>query len=170
MIFSIIFVAGALASFPGSRVINLNNINSSDLSVSYKHWYELNEDEYQVINKIGETTVTDSTFLTPATHHYFNVLVNQSDGNDYMIAVKTGEKSSLLLEGQTPELFGMVSAFDISELDYQTDTFNAENSQFCLNDDGKYYSGRYRTSIFLAIVAFINIIFLIIIIQRQSNN
>ena len=161
----VIFAVAAVVSFPKDKSIDLNQAGPDSSLGTTRNWYKINEGSYQVLNEFGETTVTDSTLLIPRTFYYFNVLVEQSNGENFIIAVRTYDKTELLREGFTPELNGMISELDNSGVSFHLDDDPGVPAdhiyQVCLNDNDSTPSTSFRNAIIFGVLALADLLLII---------
>lgn len=162
-----LMLLGAATAFPGVNIINVSDTKASDINIDKSYRYTLKQGEYQVLEEIDEVTSTDSTFGFPVTSYYFAVLVNQPNGEKIAMEVRTREKTDQLRQGETPELFGMISKVEGSEAELLDSASNGYKTYYlCLNDNDETVAKLYfNTAIFLVMAGLC-----IFLISKISKN
>ena len=171
-LFAIIFLALSFVLFIFASVITFpkeeaQSVNTTQPQISSGYW-TIEEDSYEVLNEFGIYHSADSTFMTPKEYYYFNVRVEQSNGDSFVMAVRTYSKTELLREGQTPELYGMISEYPHSDIEFTADNSDAEYN-ICLNDNDETPMGNLKLSITFFCAAALCVLFALKVLNRNRN-
>ena len=169
----ILFIFVSLLSFP-AKVINIHECDKSFLSKHTKGYYCLEAGDYEILNEFGSYVTGNSNELKPSTttYYYFNVLATDVNGEQFIMAVRTRNKTDKLRSGNSIYLYGMVSDLDDELQEKQTDSLghsNIEVISVCLNDNDTSASGNLEQSVLMFILALISAALFIFIYSKDKK-
>lgn len=108
----VLFLFVSYINLPRNKAINIYKNGISSFSELNDKWYCLEAENYEVLDEFGEFVTVDSTFLYSVKYYYFNVLVTDSKGEQFIMGVRTDKKTEQLRKGNSVDLYGMVSPLD----------------------------------------------------------
>ena len=136
----ILSITGLIISIPTGKTINIyeEGIKAVESNTSGKY-YKLDSHSYKVLNNFDNYITTNSTFQTTEEYEYFNVLVTDSTGKKFIMAVRTDAKTQQLNRGNPVDLYGMISPLKNNIKNKQLESLQEDNEvkiiSKCLNDN-----------------------------------
>ena len=164
---SILFLIGAIISFPKKQPINIaqKNIKNIQNDVEKGNWFVLNAKDYKVVNHkkpFAEFKNTNSTYLTSETYYYFNVLVKNQNNENFIMAIRTKNKILDIQNGKNINLYGMVLRLNKETKEKQLLQLKEYNYKdipilfICLNDNDDTKESNYGMFFMFLIMAIIS--------------
>lgn len=174
VIILIIFVLGATMNIPTSSPtdiasLGVNSFNNHNLG----KYYYLYPDDYTVLCNFDEFVTTDSTYMLTKIYYYFNVLVTDNSGEQFIMAVRTDDKTEYLKSGTRVTLCGMVSDLEDDVKDKQLKYVNESTIDVipkCLNDNDTTPSTNKSVAIICTIISILDIILIMFLYKKKINN
>lgn len=169
----IIFVLGAIINIPTNSPtdiakLGVNSFNNHKLG----KYYYLYPNDYTVLGKFSEFTTIDSTYMLAETYYYFNVLVTDNNGKQFIMAVCTDNKTKYLEGGVGVTLYGMVSDLEddtkAEQLKY-VNTRIIEVLPKCLNDTDTTPSINITALVVCTIISVLDIILIVFLYKKKEK-
>lgn len=170
----VIFILAAIVSWPVGKKVAIQEEGKAAFSELRDRWFSLEADSYEVIGEFAEFTTHHSTFFYPIKYYYFNVLVTDRQGQQFIMAVRTGKKTEVLREGKTIGLYGMISQLDTGRIEAQINSlYEVANGRdvynISLNDNDSSVVNQYMKSVFFIFCVILDLVFMYIILIRKRS-
>lgn len=165
----VLFIFAAYINLPRNKAVNICENSVSSFNNLKDKWFRLDAEDYTVLDEFGEFVTVDSTFLYTVKYYYFNVLVTDAAGEQFIMAVRTDKKTEQLRKGNSVDLYGMVSHLDeeteMAQLEHLYDN-NVQTLSVSLNDNDTSVLSRCVQSVIFAGLALLDLLLLIFILQK----
>lgn len=172
VVFLVLLIIVAFISWPKEDAVNIYQKGQNSLTETSKKWFLLEKNSYEIINEYDEYVTTDSNFLTPVRYYYFNVLVTDSKGESFIMAVRTDKKTKELRSGNAVSLYGMAKPLNEERKEKQIQSLkNYENNvEICsvsLFDNNDTVQKRKVEAVLAAFATILDLILIMFFIYKR---
>lgn len=168
----VIFTIAAMVSWPMGKNVDIREEGKEAFGELRGRWFSLEADTYEVIGEFAEFTTHHSVFFYPIKYYYFNVLVTDEQGHQFIMAVRVGKKTETLREGKNVGLYGMISPLDEGRKEAQINSlYEVANKNdiynISLNDNDSSVINQFMKSVFFIFWAILDVLFICTIMMKK---
>ena len=165
----VLFLFASYINLPRNKAINIYKNGISSFYELNDKWYCLEAEHYKVLDEFGDFVTVDSTFLSSVKYYYFNVLVTDSGGEQFIMGVRTDKKTEQLRNGNSVDLYGMISPLNEEIATVQLEKLNDNHIptfSLSLNDNDTSVLSRCVQSIFFLGMALLDLLLMVFILRK----